>query len=255
MGLPLRGVIKLHAATIIIGILFTAPVVADNIARSFNAKGRIEPGNVVALVAGDNTTVELAPGNESSRIFGVAIEKKDAPVTFEQPGQTIFVATGGTYEVSVSAENGTISPGDYLSMSSVDGIAAKTKLSQTFVIGRAAETYGSSGTSKISAEIIPGRNPELRESTSVPFWLRQIVESLAGKSLSPARIYTALAIFVITSVIVLGLLWIGVQSGMIAIGRNPLSKHSIMQNLVQVIAAAMVVFASGLLGIYLLLRI
>lgn len=254
MGLPLSGVKKIYILTAIFGALFALPAYADSIARSFNAKGNIEPGKVVALSDTDKATVELTPAN-STRIYGVAIEKKDAPVTLEQPGQTIFVATGGTYPVFVSAEKGVISPGDYLSMSSTDGVAAKSTRSNTYILGKALQGYSDSSVGKISAEIIPGANPQLRVSTSVPYVLQQVFESLAGKPLSAARIYSALAVFIVAAAIAFSLLWMGVHSGMISIGRNPLSKQSIMQNLAQVILAAVVVFTSGLLGIYLLLRI
>lgn len=265
-GLPLRGIIKLCSLAAALTVLFTAPAYADTIARSFNAKGNVEPGRVVALSISDNTTVELAPADNPNRIYGVAIEQKAAPATVEQPGRTVFVATGGVYLVLVSTENGVIKTGDYLSMSASDGVAAKVTDQQTFIIGRSSEdfdgTVGAIGTGnrgaavgKINVEIIPGRNPQLRESTAVPLPLRLFVESIAGKPLSAARIYSALLIFLITAAVAFGLLWVGVRSGMIAIGRNPLSKHLIMQNLAQVILASAVVFAGGLFGIYLLLRI
>ena len=265
-GLSLRQIIKLCLLAAVSAALFAAPTYADTIARSFYAKGNVEPGRVVALSVSDNTTVELAPADDPNRIYGVAIEQKAAPATVEQPGRTVFVATGGVYPVLASTENGAIKTGDYLSMSSSDGVAAKVTSRQTFIIGRSSENFDGStdviGTGnrgakigKINAEIIPGRNPQLRESTAVPLPLRLFVESIAGKPLSAARIYSALLIFIITAAIAFGLLWVGVRSGMISIGRNPLSKHLIMQNLAQVIVAATVVFAGGLFGIYLLLRI
>src|SRR3989338_4623165 len=265
-GLPLSRIIKLCSLAAVLAALFAATVYADTIARSFNAKGDVEPGRVVALSVSDNTTVELAPADDPNRIYGVAIEQKAAPAKVEQPGRTVFVATGGVYSVLVSTENGAIKTGDYLSISSSDGVAAKVTNWQTFIIGRSSEdfdgTSGAIGTGnrgaavgKINAEIMPGRNPQLRESAAVPFPLRQFVESIAGKSLSATRIYSALLVFLITVSIAFSLLWIGVRSGMISIGRNPLSKHLIMQNLAQVILASVVVFAGGLFGIYLLLRI
>ncbi len=246
-------------------LFFAVSVKAETIARSFDASGNVEPGRVVALMLSDNTKVELAPASDPSRIYGVVIEETAAPVTLQEKAQKIFVATGGAYPTFVSTENGAITSGDYLSISSSDGVAAKLTKKQSYVVGRAAENYdGSSGRvgdgkngaaiGKIKVEILPGKNPNLREGASVPAPLKRLGEEIAGKPLSPARIYSALAIFLITTAVAFFLLWVGVSSGMIAIGRNPLSKHSIMQNLAQVIVASTLVFTGGLFGIYLLLR-
>ena len=51
------------------------------------------------------------------------------------------------------------------------------------------------------------------------------------------------------------LLWSGVRSGMISIGRNPLSKHSIIQGLMQVIIVAVLIFIIGVFAVYLLLKL
>ena len=252
---------------LMVGLVYLSlgKVSADSISRSFNAKGTIVAGQVVALSFTDKATVELAPAGDPARIFGVAVDRSAAPVTVSQPGQEVFVATGGVYLVLVSTEKGPIRSGNYLSMSSSDGIAAKAS-GQAYIVGRALQdfdsssgntTQGKNGSAigKISAQITPGRNPSLREDTAVPRALRRLGEAIAGKPLSASRIYAALAIFIITAAIAFGLLWVGVRTGMIAIGRNPLSRHSIMQSLVQVIIAAAVVFFGGLLSIYLFLRL
>lgn len=258
--------LKLLAAVLLLTLIGGSYAAADAVVRSFNGKGSIKSGQVVALVSTDKSTVELAPADDPTRIYGVVVDQSSPPVTASQPGQTVFVATSGFYPVLVSTENGSIAAGDYLSMSSTPGTAAKIKGSQTFVLGRSTQNFdgktGSLGSGqngslvgKISVQIAPGKNPALRESTAVPAPLRKLAESIAGKPLSASRIYSALIIFIVTAIIAFGLLWVGISSGMIAIGRNPLSKHSVMQSLAQVIIASAVVFVGGLFGIYLFLRI
>lgn len=269
-SLPVRlfGVSVSLVLILVFGLVFFAVgrASADSITRSFNAKETISAGQVVALSFADKSTVELAPANDPTRIFGVAVDQKTASMTVSQPGQEVFVATGGIYQVLVSTENGPIHSGDYLSMSSLDGIAAKITSGQVFIIGRALQDFDGSNVSavkdkngsaqdKISAQITPGKNPSLREDTTVPTPLRRLAEAIANKPLSAGRIYAALVIFIMSATITFGLLWVGVRSGMIAIGRNPLSRHSIMQSLAQVIVASAIVFMGGLFGIYLVLRI
>jgi len=258
--------LKLLAAAVLFALVGVGGYAqADTIVRGFNSKDSIEPGRVVALVVSDKNSVEPAPADDPTRILGVVVEQTASPITVQQATQNVFVATGGVYPVLVSTENGSIAAGDYLSMSSTDGIAAKVK-GQAVVVGWATQNFdGKSGDvssgkngsviGKISVQVAPGKNPQLREDIFVPALLRKIGEAIAGKPLSANRIYAALVIFIITAVIAFGLLWVGVRSGMIAIGRNPLSKHSIMQSLTQVIVASVIVFTGGLFGIYLLLRI
>ncbi len=249
--------LKLLAAAALLVLAGAASVVrADTITRSFSPKGNIQPGQVVALVINDKNSVELAPANDPTRIYGVAVDPAAPPITASQSGLKVFVVTAGVYPVLVSSQNGPIKAGDYLSMSSTDGTAARLK-GQTFVLGRATENFdGTSGsTGKISVAIAPGKNPLLSEDTAVPTILRRLGESIAGKPVSSARIYAALGIFLITASVAFSLLWVGIRSGMVAIGRNPLSRHSIMQSLAQVIIASAIIFVGGLFGIYLFLRI
>jgi hypothetical protein len=85
--------------------------------------------------------------------------------------------------------------------------------------------------------------------------LLRIANSLAGKQVSPERVYTALGIFLVSLAVASSLIYVGVRTSMISIGRNPLSKHSIMRGLMQVVFAATLVFGAGLLGVFLLVRV
>lgn len=237
-----------------LGLLVASRLAADSFTYSFNAKGNIQAGQVVALVVGDKNTVELAPAKYPQRIYGVAVKLNEAPLSVQSPSQPILVATNGLYPVTVSSENGAIQTGDYLSMSSRDGIAAKVKGRQPYIIGQATQNFnGSSG--QVLTNIIPGKNPNILEDAAVPAPLRRLGESIAGKPLTASRIYSAFIIFMLTAAMALILLWIGVRNGLISIGRNPLSRRSVLRGLAQVITASVIVLAGGLIGVYLFLKI
>jgi hypothetical protein len=51
------------------------------------------------------------------------------------------------------------------------------------------------------------------------------------------------------------MLYSGIRSGMIAVGRNPLSKKSIMRSLIETVIAGLIVFAVGIFAVYLLLKL
>lgn len=242
-------------------------VAADTIVRAYSSKENIQPGWVVALAQDAVNTVEASPAEDPSRILGVVIDPSRAPVTLQpQAGLKVFVATDGTYPVLVTTQNGPIKPGDYISMSATNGIAARATDDHSYILGQALEAFDGdknvitaagdgAAIGRINVSIMPGKNPLVKASTAVPEPLRRAGEAIAGKNVTPLRIYAALAVFVASAVIASSILWVGVRSGMISIGRNPLSRHSIIQGLLQVIVVAVMVFAIGVFAVYLLLRL
>jgi hypothetical protein len=263
----LRKIHLIRASLALSVLLFAASgqAFADTIVRGFKATTPLEPGIIVALDKSSKNTVEPVPGKEAERIYGVVIDPAQAPLTVRQQGQQTFVAIGGNYSVLVSNENGNIQTGDYVSISSIDGIGAKAS-QQSTVLGRALEgfdgksdvittTSDGHALGSIELSIVPGKNPLVKNDISIPAPLKRFGEAVAGKNVSAARIYAALAIFFATSVIAAIVLWVGIRSGIIAIGRNPLSKHSIMSSLVQVVITAVLIFIVGMFGVYLLLRL
>lgn len=247
-------------------VLFGGLAAADTIVQGFKSDVQYQPGWLVALSRASSATVELAPSNEPTRIYGVVVDPSNAPATVQTQGQQVFIANTGTYPALVSAQNGSISPGDYLSMSRTDGIAAKADASSSFVLGRAVESFdgktrvitvGPDGFAigKIKVNIFPGKNPLQKDQVAIPAPLKNLGQSIAGKPISALRIYAALIVFIIAGLMATSLLWAGIRNGMVAIGRNPLSKHSILHGLFQVIVVAVVVFFVGVFGVYLLLKV
>lgn len=259
-----RNLAVLAVVGIFIGL--SAAVSADTIVQSFQADTTIPPGWLVSLKTGSTNTVVLTPANQSNRVYGVTIDPSQAPVTLQrQAGQQVFVATSGIYPVLVSTQNGPINPGDYLSISSTNGIAAKATGDQTLVIGQASQKFdGTSGVlssgsdfkiGKINATILPEHNPSLKNDVAIPSIVRSAGTSIAGKDISAARIYGGLAIFLAAAIMAIAILIAGIRSAMISIGRNPLSKRSIIRALSEVVVASLMVLALGLLGVYLLLKL
>jgi hypothetical protein len=247
--------------------LSISPVVnSETIVRGFRFKGTLQPGLIVAVSQNISNTVEASPGNDAARIYGVVIDPSQAPLTEQQQGQQVFIATAGNYPVLVSDQNGPVKAGDYISISSVSGIGAKVSSSQPVVLGRALESFdgkknviteGPNGDAvgKVSVSIVPGKNPVVRESAAIPSPLKRIGDSIAGKNVSPLRIYAAMAVFLIAAIIGVSILLVGIRSSIVAIGRNPLSRKSIMRGLFQAIMAAMLVLIIGVVTVYLLLKI
>lgn len=251
------------------------PLFAQALSQGYGADSVLQRGMMVQPKPDDASKVEPVKQDSADKLFGVVVDPNDAPVTLSADGQKVFVATAGTYEVLVSNLNGTIKAGDYVATSPIDGIGQKAGDKEPVIIGRALADFDDkslkigSTTVKDSAgqmkEVSIGRvktdigvaaNPLLKaEEPSVPELLRKASEAIAGKQVNAARIYMALFVFIVCTIIALILMYGGVRSAIISIGRNPLGKKAIMRGMLQVIITGMIVFISGIFAVYLLLKI
>src|SRR5690606_23527601 len=98
------------------------------------------------------------------------------------------------------------------------------------------------------------QNPLAKSAAVTPEWLGAIGQAIAGKTVSPARLYISAGMLLIGSFIAGAVLYSGIRSSIIAIGRNPLSKKSILRGLLQVIFTSLIVFIISVVGVYLLLK-
>lgn len=250
-----------------IGLVLAGHVSADSLVRGFKSKGLLQPGWVVAISKGTTDMVEAAPANDPSRMYGVVIDPSQAPATVRrQESQQVYVVSNGTFPVLANTQNGVIRPGDYVSMSRTDGIASKATSQQLYVLGRAVEGFdgrnnvlvnGNNGSAigRIQVDLNVIRNPLQYDRVAIPSPLKRAGEAIAGRNVSAERIYAALAVFLVSAILAGILLWSGVRSSIVSIGRNPLSRHSILQGLIQVIGAAGAVLIIGVIGVYLLLKL
>ena len=251
------------------------PLAAQSVTQGYGTEETLQRGMLVSLKDGDATRVEPADLENVKRLHGIVVNPNDAPVTLSTETEKTFVATIGRYEGLVSDENGTIKQGDYISVSKVRGIGMKADTKANNVIGKAlADFDGKSGVlsttdlkdnggvvqkvniGRIALDIGIGANPLAKpEQVNLPGFLQKATETIAKKSVSPVRVYLSLVILAAAVAIAGSMLYAGVRSSMISIGRNPLSKQSIMRSLIQVIITSFIVFIIGIFGVYLLLKL
>jgi hypothetical protein len=262
---------------LILLFLFTqvAAVEGQAVTQGYNADSVLQRGTVVSLDAEDTTKVVSAARENQDRLHGVVVAPNDAALTLSDVEEKTFVATIGRYDVFVSNESGPINPGDFLTISSVTGIATKAGDKDLYAIGKAIEGFGPDSESistttitdtlgnttpisigRIQIDIAVGSNPLFEPSDSnLPGFLKRASEAIAGKEVSTVRVYIGLAILFVASGIAGSLLYSGVRSSLISLGRNPLSKKSITKGLIQIILTSIIIFLFGLFGVYLLLRL
>lgn len=251
------------------------PLGAQAVTEGYNADTVIQRGMIIRLKKDDTTKVEPVDSANAEHMHGVVVDANDAPVSLAVDGQKVFIAQAGRHDVLVSTQNGKLEPGDYIAVSALAGIGMKTGTREAFVIGRAlsgfdgskdvistSEIKDSAGAThkvqigRVSLDIGIAKNPLLQATEpDLPGALRRVAETVAGKPVDAVRVYIGILVFGVAMLVAGSLLYGGVRSALISIGRNPLSRKSIMRSMLQVIVTGMIVFITGVFGVYLILRL
>ena len=244
----------------------------------YAADTQLDNGTIVQLDASDSKRVKVAIQSELQNMFGVTVDRNQllAVSSNESLKNEVFVAVSGAYSVLVSTEAGPIAVGDYVTMSSVNGVLMKAGTEEKTVFGRATGafdgktlTLGSTtlkdttgqtnktvtiGSIPVTVDIKHNPNDKTTK-VKVPDFLERIGEAVAEKTVSPIRIYLSLAITVISVIAAVVILYSGIRNGVISIGRNPMSKKSIFRALLQIIFTSLLILVIGLFAVYLLLKL
>ena len=204
------------------------------------------------------------------------VSANDSAVTITDEESVAFVTTGGRYEVLITDVNGRIEAGDLITVSPFDGVAMKSDGRHKLILGRSLQAMDLSNPdniisqvdvtddngvtvkasiTRLLAEIEVRANPDVNKNDAVPQFLLEIATTVADKPVSALRIYAGLAVLVVASAVTGSLLYSAVRSAIISIGRNPLSKRSVLRGMFQVVFIAILIFLSGLVAVYLILRI
>lgn len=259
-------IIKILTVVLLVAAVFIGrQAYADNVVQGYSASAPVEPGMIVTIDKAADRAVKPAPADSSNLIYGVTVDPSDAPITLVGQDSKVFVATTGTYAVLVTATAGTIKPGDYISMSNINGVGGKAQVGQPYILGRAQSSFdGKTNVVSNSGGVNIGRvyvsigiikNPISNSDPTLPAVLRKVAYSVANKSVPVIRVYTALLVFMISIVASIVILWSGVRSSLISLGRNPLSRHAIFSGMYKVVFTGLGVFIIGLAGVYLLLKV
>ena len=245
--------------------------------QSYAADAPIDNGTIVILTGDKSDRVKVATQKEARNMFGVTVDRTQLPLTVtggELQNET-FVAASGTYNVLVSDQAGAIKSGDYLILSSVNGVAMRAGEEETTVFGRANANFDGKGVvlgstalkdsaggektvklGSVPVTIDIKNNPNHQSTdTNVPDFLKRIGQAIAEKEVSAVRIYLSMGITIVTLIAAIAVLYAGVRNGVISIGRNPMSKKSIFRALLEVIFTSILIVIIGLFAVYLLLKL
>jgi len=257
-----------------LAVLGSLTVRAQDFTQGYSTDDKLIRGSIVSRSITDDNKVDAANLDNLSQLFGVVVNADQSALTISSDTAGAYVATTGKFEVLVTTQSGEVKTGDYITASSISGMGMKAGETQELVIGRALQDFDTSDVTMVlgiatvkgldgsSHDVVIGRvladldvkrNPRL--SQSAPELLAKFSELIAGKPVTLLRVYVALAVLIVTAALGGSMLYAGIRSTFVAIGRNPLAKKSVMRGLLQVIITSMGIFLSGFFAVYLILKV
>jgi hypothetical protein len=246
--------------------------------QSYAAERSLQAGTVVQIADTSGKSVKAATLRDLDKAFGVVVSTNSLPISISDISveNQVHVATNGRRNALVTTENGSITAGDLLAVSSLNGTLMKATASNETVFAKALSNFdGKSGVlgtatlkdtsdkaqknvaiGSIAVTIGVVKNPQIRSTTTnLPSQLQRVGQAVAEKPVSGARLYIGTAIAFLSIVIALVIQYVGIRSSIISIGRNPLASKSVLRALIEVMLTSILVLLIGLFTVYLILRL
>ena len=260
------------AVSLVLG--FAAPLFAQSdssIGQGFQTEDTsVVAGAIVSLKSGTPNTVELASSKNLEQMIGVA--GSQSLIELSNGASSVQVVTTGNAAVLVSDINGDLRTGDRVTASPIAGVGMRATDSG-LVIGTAQSNLSSANAETRTIKDKSGHEQEVKiarisiqvdkeyyevqngVSTFLPPVFQDFANNIAGKQVSAVRVMIAGMLVVMLFASVAAVLYSAVRSGIISIGRNPLSEHAVHKSIWQVGATTVAIMVFTLAVIYLILTL
>jgi hypothetical protein len=240
-----------------------------SISQGFTTTDTLPLGSIVSLENNTSDQVVASATSNVDSIYGVVINDDSTPLSLSN-GQDnqVQVITSGIAPVLVSNINGEISQGDQITASPIKGVGMKAT-SNTKVVGIAQGTPRNSSEKQSYTDgdgntraVILGEVPVLvnasyffkqPDKTIVPSAVQSLANALAGKAVNTVPILISAAIFIVTLIVVVSIIYSMIRSSIISVGRNPMSQSAIYRDVIQLSALVLGILAVSLISIYIIL--
>lgn len=245
---------------------------AADITQGYKTKSALPKGSVVSLTKEGSHEVEKSNTDNDALLVGVVVDGNEALLEVQPEGSEVRVAVSGEVNLLVSTVNGDVKSGDRLIASPIEGVAAVDWPPAPGVkyIAVASRDFNaqSEGARKISVQLANGNSKEVHVGT-IPAkillgnrapgngqdknFLVSIARQISGKNVSFLQTLTAAAVL-ITALALTGMILYGsIKGTFVSLGRNPLSRDSILTGLMRVVVVAILVMSGGTVIAYLIL--
>lgn len=263
--LNLPGIVGALLVALLIPLSVSA---LTTISQGYTTDKPLSLGAIVSLEKDSSDKIIAASTSNVDNLFGVVIENESSLLSVSNGQENqVQIATSGTVPVLVSDINGPVKRGDHITASPIAGVGMKAT-GNVRIIGIAQsdmklgkkQTYKEKNGKEGSATL--GEVPALinvayffkePEKTLIPSPIQNIANSLAGKPVSTLPILISAAIFIITLIVVVSIIYSMIRSSIISVGRNPMSQSAVYRDLIQLSALVLAILTVGLIAIYLVL--
>jgi hypothetical protein len=241
------------------------------ISQEFLSNSSIPLGSIVSLRQNSSSYVDIADTSNTNNILGIVISADSSPLTLSTTETNrVQIATTGLVPVLASNINGEVQVGDQITASPIGGVGMKAT-GNVKVVGIAqGNLAGSSHTqqqmymdkNKRQHTILLGQIPILvnvayyfkqPDKTLIPPALQNLANALASKTVNPIPIIISMAIFLVTLLIVVTLIFTMIHGSIISVGRNPMAQAAVYRNLIQLSGLVILILAVAVVAIYFIL--
>lgn len=253
---------------VVAGVYAPAAHALTTISESYQAANKIPVGSLVSLVKDSQTQVEPSYTANVDNLLGVVINP-DSSLLSVSTGNTgqVQIATDGTLPVLVSNLNGEIKRGDHITASPLKGLGMLANGNVRVVgIAQGEMTSKKEETMKDvdgkDQKVTIGEVPVLinvayffkePEKSIVPASLQNVANSLAGREVKPVPIIISGAIFIVTAIVVMSIIFSLIRHSIISVGRNPMSQSAVYRDVIQLSALVIGILAVATISIYMVL--
>ena len=240
----------------------------STISQGFSSDEELSLGSIVGIKTNTTATVVPITTNNIESMLGVVINDGSSWLTLSNGQKNqVQVATSGTAQVLVSDINGDVLEGDQITASPIKGVGMKAT-SNTKVIGisqskasksKKQDYTDSSGKKQtVSLDLVPiqvnvayfFKEPE---KSIIPQSVQSLANAIAGKAVNTVPILISGAIFIITLIVVVCIIYSMIKNSIISVGRNPMAQSAVYRDVIQLSALIIIILAVSLTSIYLIL--
>lgn len=232
---------------------------SPSISQSFQpSSSNVSTGTLLSRSASSPGVAEPATATTASSLIGIAASSPALELSNNGKGSVQVVVSGLT-DALVSDANGTVMAGDKITASPLAGIGMKAIVSGE-VVGTAQASLGrvktvtqqiknkDGKTMLVHVGLLPVQAnvvyysavpPGGSIAAYVPPFLQSVANTVAGKAVSPLRVLVALVVLVLGFIAVIAILYGGVHSGIISLGRNPLAAGALRRGMMDILLIAL----------------